>query len=167
MSGPAGPELAQVVLLHVIAERPEAHAEQLGRLHLHAAGPLQGLRDVVALDLLDVRLEIEASRRQRVDPAACASRGRAASQRRAAGSRAGRSGVASSADGALDDVLELADVAGPVVRAAAAPSRSCEIPVTGFPICSAYFARKWSASSGMSSRRSRSGGSAIGITLMR
>ena len=42
-----------------------------------------------------------------------------------------------------------------------------EIRVTGFSICAAYFSRKCSASSGMSSRRSRSGGSTIGMTLMR
>ena len=43
---------AQVVFLHVVAKRPEAHAQEIGRLDLHAAGTLQRLGDVVALDLL-------------------------------------------------------------------------------------------------------------------
>ena len=48
-------------------------------------------------------------------------------------------------------------------QAIAAP----DTPVIGFPICAANRAAKCSASSGMSSGRSRSGGSRTGITLMR
>jgi hypothetical protein len=42
-----------------------------------------------------------------------------------------------------------------------------EMPWSAFFICSANFATKCSASAGMSSCRSRSGGSLTGITLMR
>ena len=42
-----------------------------------------------------------------------------------------------------------------------------EIAESGLPICSRYFSRKCWAMSGMSSRRSRSAGSWIGMTLMR
>jgi hypothetical protein len=51
---------SQVVFLHVVPEGPKAHAEQLGRLDLHAPGSLQRLGDVAHLDFLDVRLEIKA-----------------------------------------------------------------------------------------------------------
>src|SRR5262249_1887669 len=56
----AGRSSAEVVLLDIVAERPEAHAEQLRGLPLHAAGTLQRFRDVSALDLFDVGFEIEA-----------------------------------------------------------------------------------------------------------
>ena len=64
---------------------------------------------------------------------------------------------------AADDVLELADVARPVVQSsmAAAPG---EMAVTHARGRSACFFRKCSASSGTSSRRSRSGGTSIGKT---
>ena len=52
--------LLQIVLLHVIAERPEAHAQELGGLDLDAAGSLERLRNVLAFDVLDVLLEVEA-----------------------------------------------------------------------------------------------------------
>src|SRR5437764_7240498 len=58
---------AQVVFLYVIAERTEAHSEELRGLDLHAAGARERLRDVPALDLLHVRLEIDAAFGQRVD----------------------------------------------------------------------------------------------------
>src|SRR5687768_16278701 len=48
------------VLLGVVAEGAEAHAEQFGSLHLDAVGPAQGLRDVLTLDLADVPFEVEA-----------------------------------------------------------------------------------------------------------
>lgn len=51
---------SEVVLLDVIAKRPEAHAEQFGGLHLHTTSTLQRLRDVAALNLLDVRFEVES-----------------------------------------------------------------------------------------------------------
>src|SRR5581483_12126834 len=50
----------QIVLLDVVPKGPEAHPQELGRLDLHAAGPLERFRDIAALDFLDVRLEIEA-----------------------------------------------------------------------------------------------------------
>src|ERR1051326_5458588 len=56
----AGSGSTQVVFLHVVAERPEAHAEQFSGLDLNSAGTAQRLRDVAALDLLDVRFEVEA-----------------------------------------------------------------------------------------------------------
>src|SRR6185436_132087 len=71
VSGSAVP-LAQVVLLHVIAEGSEAHAEEFRGLHLDTSGALQRLRDVIALDLLHVCLEIEATGRQSVAPGAVA-----------------------------------------------------------------------------------------------
>src|SRR5262245_50872537 len=49
----------QVVLLHVVAERAEAHPEELGRFHLHAPGTHQRLRDVFLLEAFNVLFEIE------------------------------------------------------------------------------------------------------------
>src|SRR6478609_1948667 len=51
--------LPQVVLLHVVAERTEAHSQQVGSLHLHAVGALERLRDVAALDFLDACFKVE------------------------------------------------------------------------------------------------------------
>src|ERR1044072_9634880 len=51
---------AKIVFLHVVAERSEAHSKQVGRLDLDAPGAAQRLCDVAALDLFDVRFEIEA-----------------------------------------------------------------------------------------------------------
>src|SRR5438046_3208439 len=53
--------LAKIVFFYVVAERSEAHAEQLRGFHLHAASALKRLRDVAALDALNVRFEIEAA----------------------------------------------------------------------------------------------------------
>src|SRR5207253_2644551 len=50
---------AEIVLLDVVAKGPEAHPEELRGFHLDAAGALEGLRDVAALDLLDVGLEVK------------------------------------------------------------------------------------------------------------
>src|SRR2546421_424850 len=52
--------LTQVVFLHVIPERPEAHPEQLGRLHLHAARTFERLGDISPLYIFDVCFEVEA-----------------------------------------------------------------------------------------------------------
>src|SRR5688500_750117 len=113
VSRSAGPALAQVVLLDVITEGSEAHAEELRRLHLHAAGTLQGLSNIVALDLLDVRLEIEAASRQGLAPRAVAWGGSPSQRGRQALRQHGGSGL--ERDCALDDVLQLADVARPIV----------------------------------------------------
>src|SRR4029450_2505189 len=56
--------LFQVVLLHVVAERPEAHTHQFGSLHLHPPGALECLSDVSALNFCDVRFQIEAGFRK-------------------------------------------------------------------------------------------------------
>src|SRR3954466_14720911 len=56
--------LFEVVLLHVVAERPETHSEQLRRLDLHATRLAERIRDVLALEMLDVFLEVEALFRQ-------------------------------------------------------------------------------------------------------
>src|SRR5450759_3351082 len=58
---------AEVVFLHVIAERAEAHTQELGGLHLHAPGALERLREVAALDLFDVRFEVHPAFGQRLD----------------------------------------------------------------------------------------------------
>src|ERR1700730_15585862 len=50
---------AEIVLLHIIANGPESHPQQFRGLDLDAAGALEGLRDVGALDLLDVGFEVE------------------------------------------------------------------------------------------------------------
>jgi hypothetical protein len=51
----APPSLSlEVVFLHVVAERPEAHAQHLGRSHLHAGRARQRLSDVLALQPFDV-----------------------------------------------------------------------------------------------------------------
>ncbi len=160
---------AQVVFLDVVAERAEAHTQEFCGLHLDAAGALERLGDVAAFDLLDVRFEIEprsgngigrrrrrrnriATARVRGSPAAGCPAGSSASLR---GPRHARS--RSRARGCC-----------PASRSGrAAPSPRATMPAIRFPICSVYFGRKCSASSGMSSRRSRSGGSTIGMTLMR
>ena len=128
----------------------------------------QRLGDVLALDVLDVLLEIEACVGKRPAAAAAAPPARRAAPDGESGRLSARiDGRALERDRPLDHVLELADVARPVVRLQAAPAPRREMPVTGFPICVANRARKCSASSGMSSRRSRSGGSATGMTLIR
>jgi len=68
--------------------------------------------------------------------------------------------------GTLDQVLELADVARPVV---ALQHLHCvdEIWRVGISICRLYLPRKKSTRSGMSSRRWRRGGRWMGMTLMR
>jgi hypothetical protein len=50
----------QIVFFDVVTERPEAHAQQFRRFHLHAARPPERFGDVAALYLFDVRLEIKA-----------------------------------------------------------------------------------------------------------
>ncbi len=52
--------LAQLELLRVVAERAEAHAQHLGRLHLHAASPFERQRHVVAVHLFALRLQVES-----------------------------------------------------------------------------------------------------------
>src|SRR6266853_974940 len=107
----------QIVLLHIIAKRPETHPTQLGRFDLYAASSFERLREVAALDLLDVCLEIEAGRGQR------SVHRRRGHQRWSHGiaSNGGRQTVGQygrrrlQGDGAFDRVLELADVARPVV----------------------------------------------------
>ena len=54
-----GSTLFQVVLLRVVAERPEAHAEEFGGSHLHSTGALQRQRQVVPVKRLASRLQIE------------------------------------------------------------------------------------------------------------
>ena len=49
----------QIEFLGVVAERPEAHAKQVRGLGLHASAPLECQRDVMAIELLSLRLEIE------------------------------------------------------------------------------------------------------------
>src|SRR6266545_618109 len=66
--------LSQVVFLHIVPEGPKAHAEQLGRLDLHAPCSLQRLGDVAHLDFLDVRLEIKAGLRERFECCAAGAR---------------------------------------------------------------------------------------------
>src|SRR5947209_81384 len=51
-------QLAEVVFLDVVAERPEAHPEHLRGFHLHAARAFERLRDIAALDLLHVSFEV-------------------------------------------------------------------------------------------------------------
>src|SRR2546423_3041931 len=68
----SGTGSTQVVFFDVVAERTEAHTEQLRGLHLHAAGAPQRFGDVAALDLLDVRLEIESGFRENFGNEGCA-----------------------------------------------------------------------------------------------
>ena len=68
---------------------------------------------------------------------------------------------------ALDDVLELPDVAGPGIRHQPAQRVLRHRHVRGGTCSAPSFSRKCCTSSGMSSRRSRSGGSCTGITLRR
>ena len=118
--------------------------------------------------------EIEASLGQRrragrgrAGPGAIAARAAASTPRGASGRLSGRiDGVRSSATArsiAFSSSRTLPGHECAWSRAIAAP----EIPITGFFICSANFTTKCSASSGMSSIRSRSDGSRTGITLIR
>src|SRR6266851_1537513 len=104
---------AEIVLLHVIAKGPEAHPEELRGLHLNAAGALEGLRDVAALDLLDVGLEVEPRIRQAAGGRAVARSG-APDRRWEALGQNRRRGFES--DRPFQHVFQLADVAGPVVQ---------------------------------------------------
>ena len=47
-------KLPEVVLLHIIAKRPETHTEKLRSFHLDPAGPIERLGEVGALYLFDV-----------------------------------------------------------------------------------------------------------------
>ena len=70
-------------------------------------------------------------------------------------------------DGPLDDVAQLADVARPVVRLERGHRLLATASGVGIRRSAAKRARKWLTSSGMSSRRSRSGGMRTGTTLSR
>src|SRR5262245_6367814 len=50
---------SDVELLRVVPERAEAHAEHLRRLHLHAARALEREGNVVTIEVLAARLEVE------------------------------------------------------------------------------------------------------------
>ena len=124
---------------------------------------------VMAIEILAPRLEVEpfAEIGQRRDPATSWIRGPGFRRRvcpRPARICAGREsgntvGDCFERDRALDDVLELADVARPAVCLAAARSPRRDAVAPACRIRSRVLRRKCSASSGMSSRRSRSGGS--------
>src|SRR5580765_6874012 len=58
--------LPQVVLLHVIAKRSEAHTQKVRRPHLDPSGLFEGFGNVAPFDLLDVRLEVKACFGQRL-----------------------------------------------------------------------------------------------------
>src|SRR4030095_9304860 len=48
-----------VEFLRVVPEGSEAHTEHLGRLHLNAARALERQRDVMAVEILAARFEVE------------------------------------------------------------------------------------------------------------
>src|SRR5688500_17535881 len=50
---------AQAVLLRVVAEGPETHAQHFRGLHLHAAGARQRERQIVPVELLAAGFEVE------------------------------------------------------------------------------------------------------------
>ena len=52
--------VAKLVFLGVVAERAEAHSEHLGGLHLHAAGALEGERQVVTIERLAAGFQVES-----------------------------------------------------------------------------------------------------------
>src|SRR5688500_9772474 len=105
--------LFYVVLLGVIPERPEAHAQQLRSLDLDAACAHEGLRDVLLLQTFHMLFQVEAGFGQQ------SRRGRAFrhAPRNVFRQALGQNRLALfKRDSALDYVLELADIAWPFVR---------------------------------------------------
>ena len=140
-------------------ERALADAHQLGGVLLHAARRSRA------------RAGSSRARPIRCSGAASATAGRcrAAPRRRAPRSRrAVMTGPVDEHDRALDRVLQLAHVARPVVAAAAPPARRRRRRSMRLAGALRVLARRSARrAAGMSSRRSRSGGSSIGMTLRR
>src|SRR5476649_2077500 len=103
----------EVVLLHIVAERPEAHAQQLCRLDLDTPRLLERFGDVAPLYLLHMRFQVETRIGQTV-------RARHGGTDRIAAD-VGRQAVGQNRRRRLERhrplhrVLELSDVAGPLV----------------------------------------------------
>ena len=145
--------------LQLLDERRALQVQQLRRLSLVAAGALERLLDQRQLDVRDVLLEVEAfvwkRTARRTRPAALT--GVRISERqilhldlRPALAEGNRS---------LDDVLELPDVARPVIRHQPAHAFLRHRQSAPRPRSAESFCRKCCTRSGISSRRSRSGGS--------
>ena len=147
--------------LELAVERPLADAEQPGGFLAVAAGELQGLGDVVLLDLLDRLADQGVDAGGPVAPAAGRGRlevlGQVVDVEHAVGV---------DHDHALDGVPQLADVARPRVRHQDLAHRRRDRR-DRLPCEAANSLRKCSIKSGMSSRRSRSGGSLTLTTLSR
>src|SRR5690606_34468855 len=110
----------EVVLLGVVPEAAEAHAEQLRRAHPDAVGTAEGLGDVLALDGADVLFELEALVRDARPCGKALRRRNLAPRRRLADDVLREAGGLDlgrrlEGDGALDGVFEFPDVARPVI----------------------------------------------------
>ena len=149
-----------VKLLKLVAELPEADPQQLGGVI--CTPPARSSAGCM----------YRCSMRSASPPGRCPRRAAPAADRggRAAGGGWPAAPQAPAArspqhDRALDDVLQLTDVARPVVLLEHGQGLRRHAP-PGRPTC-AGFLMKWATSSGMSSRRSRSGGRWSGMTLRR
>src|SRR5258705_3975637 len=104
--------LGQTVLLKVVAELPERHPQQLGGLGLNATCTIEGPLQVAPLQVVECRLEIQAllGNFDELGPpgGALASHG--------LGQGVGAEHVPGPEDdGALEHVLQLLDIGGPMV----------------------------------------------------
>ena len=148
------PLLPDAVFLELVEQRAVADLEQPRGVGAVAAGRVERAPDQLGLEARGARGASEKSPRRRCE------RGAARGARRSPAARASVMRSPSREDhGALDHVLELAHVAGPVVRDEPLERVVARRARTGLAERVAEAApRKWSTSSGMSSRRSRSGG---------
>src|SRR5260370_34199591 len=104
--------LRQAVLLKLVAELAEGHTQKLGGLRLDAAGPIQGALQIATREVVEGRLEVQALLRDGdwLGPPcrALAPYG--------LGQGVGAEHVSGPEhDCPLEDILELPDVAGPMV----------------------------------------------------
>src|SRR5229473_6486020 len=104
--------LRQAVLLKLVAELAEGHTQKLGGLRLDAAGPIQGALQIAPLEVVEGSLEVQALLRD-VDKLGPPCRALAPY---GLGQGAGAEHVSGPEhDCPLEDILELPDVAGPMV----------------------------------------------------
>ena len=97
------------VLLHSIAQAAERDAERLGGVRANAARSLEGLENESPFDLAEDGIEVAAFLRE-IEKRRCRASGRPAHLLREISQADER--TTGQRNGAFDDVLELADVAG-------------------------------------------------------
>src|SRR5215470_9004036 len=107
-----GSALGEAVLLELVPELTEGHAKELGRLGLYTAGTIQRALEIATLEVVESRLQVQALLRD-VHQLGTARRA-LAPDRLGQGLRPEHVAPAQD-DCALEHVLQLPDVAGPMV----------------------------------------------------